>query len=285
MKLSIAAISYLNPAPLMWDFEHAPRQAELAGRYSLNWSTPAVCAARLASGQAQIGLVPIASYASTPNMQVVPGLVIASQNKVRSILLVTQADRPLSQITSVALDNSSRSSATYIRILFSRFWHAQPSYLQHEPALDAMLAQADAALLIGDPALLALEQQKEREARTGERLVYIDIAEQWHQLTGTSWVAAFWAIDRAALDRSGITATQLIDDFTASREAGLEHIEDLAREWSPRLGLSEAAIRSYLTENICYHLDDACRAGMNLFYRYGAECGALPLAPNIQFLG
>lgn len=285
MKLRIAAISYLNPAPLMWDFEHAPRQSELAARYELNWSTPAACAARLASGEAHIGLVPIASYAATPHLQIIPNLIIASRNRVRSILLVTRAHQALNEIKSVALDTSSRSSATYVRILFDRFWHAQPSYLQHEPALDTMLAKADAALLIGDPALLAIEQQEEREARTGERLVYIDIAEQWHQLTGTSWVAAFWAIDKEALDRSAVTATQLIDDFTASREAGLGHIEDLAREWSPRLGLAESAIRSYLTENIWYHLDDACRAGMDLFYRYAAECGALPIAPNIQFLG
>lgn len=285
VKLRIAAISYLNPAPLMWDFEHAPRQSELATRYEINWSTPAVCAARLASGEAEIGLVPIASYAATPHLQVIPNLVIASRNMVRSILLVTRAHQALHQIKSVALDTSSRSSATYLRILFERFWQARPNYVPHAPDLDAMLTKADAALLIGDPALVAIEQQQQREARTSERLVYLDIAEQWHKLTGTSWVAAFWALNKTALDESQISATRLIDDFTASREAGLTHIDELAREWSPRIGLTEAVIRSYLTENIWYHLDQDCRAGMELFYRYGAECGALPAAPKIQFLG
>jgi len=31
-RLRIAAINFLNPAPLMWDFEHAPLDAALALR-------------------------------------------------------------------------------------------------------------------------------------------------------------------------------------------------------------------------------------------------------------
>lgn len=284
VKLRIAAISFLNPAPLMWDFEHSPQKERLAERYELAWSTPAVCAARLVSGEADIGLVPIAAYPFHPEMRVIPGCTIASQRHVRSIVLVVREGHAMDGIRTVALDTSSRSSSTYTRILFDRVWKAKPRFVPHAPDLDAMLAAADAALLIGDPALLALEDQSAREARTGERLVYIDLAEEWHKMTGTSWVAAFWAVQPAVVERSGIPAAQIIADFEASRDAGLAHVDDLVAEWSARMPLQSATIRTYLTENIWYQLDASCIEGIELFYRYGAECGALPSVPQIKFL-
>lgn len=269
----------------MWNFEHPPAQRELSSRYELSWSTPSICAAKLTSGDADIGLVPIASYASQPSMFVVPGCTIASREHVRSILLITREDRDLRDIRRVALDTSSRTSATYTRILFHRHWMANPSFEQHAPNLDSMLQAADAALVIGDPALLALEDREARYQRTGERLRYIDLAEEWHHLTGTRWVSAFWTVRPEAPSATGISPAQIIQDFQASRDAGIEHIEDLVREWTTRISVPTATIRTYLTENIWFHLDEPCIAGIQLFYRYGVECGALPSAPELRFLG
>ncbi len=268
----------------MWNFEHPPVQQTLSARYQLSWSTPSVCAARLASGAADIGLVPAASYTFQPDMQIIPGCTIASRDRVRSIILIVPENRPIGDVRRVALDTSSRTSATYTRILFHRLWKAAPEFVQHAPDLDAMLASADAALLIGDPALLALEDREARQQRTGERLLYIDLAEQWHRLTGTRWVSAFWAIRPEAPAATQITPAQIIEDFQASRDAGLAHIDDLVQEWSGRIHVPAATIRAYLTENIWYVLDDACLAGIQLFYRYGVECGALPAAPELRFL-
>jgi chorismate dehydratase len=72
--------------------------------------------------------------------------------------------------------------------------------------------------------------------------------------------------------------------FPALRDAGLAHIDALADEWSTRIALPCAKIQTYFTENIWYLLDDACLAGLELFYRYGVECGALPVVPNLHFL-
>lgn len=285
MKLRIAAISFLNPAPLMWNFEHAPARQELAARYELSWSTPSVCAEKLASGEAHIGLVPIASYASQSSMLVIPGCAIAAREHIRSIILVTRKDCSMQGIRRVALDTSSRTSAAYTRILFHRLWKTAPVFEPHRPDLDSMLANADAALLIGDPALLALEDRDVRYQRTGERLLYIDLAEKWQRLTGTRWVSAFWTIRPEAPAATGISPAQIIEDFEASRDAGLAHTEDLVHEWSARMPVPAATIRAYLTENIWYTLDEACLAGIQLFYRYGVECGALPSAPELRFLG
>ncbi len=269
----------------MWNFEHPPAQQDLSTRYKLSWSTPSVCAAKLASGDAHIGLVPIAAYAAQPSMLVIPGCTIASREHVRSILLITRENRDMRDVRSVALDTSSRTSATYTRILFHHLWKTNPSFHPHTPDLEAMLDAADAALLIGDPALLALEDSETRYHRTGERLRYIDLAEEWHKFTGTNWVSAFWTIRPEASAETGISPARIIHDFQSSRDAGMAHIEDLVHEWSTRMPLPADTIRTYLTENIWYMLDEPCIEGIQLFYRYAVECGALPSAPKLGFLG
>jgi len=288
-RLRVSAIDFLNPAPLMWSFEHEPHRSRLAERYQITSDTPAECAAKLAEGRADIGLVPVASLAFTPSLALIPGCAIAARDRVRSIILVVKNpegsdSEHLTHVRRVALDTASRTSSTYARILFARFWKTAPEFLQHAPDLDAMLATADAALLIGDPALLALEDRPSRELKTGERLLYLDLAHEWHRFTGAVWVSAFWGVRPEALSTSGALPAQIVEDFQQSRDQGLAHIDVLVDEWSSRMRVPRATIHTYLSTNIWYLLDDSCLAGLELFYRYGVECGALPLIPNLRFL-
>jgi chorismate dehydratase len=280
----MAAIAFLNPAPLMWDFEHEPERSLLRERYQLGYTTPSGCAAELAAGEADIGLIPVAAYATTPGLRIVPGCTVASLDRVRSILLVVRLPAGLDAVRTVAADTSSRSSFAYARILFDRYWKVPALFVPHPPDLEAMLAIADAALLIGDPALLALEDKEAREARTGERLLYLDLAHEWHTFSGLPWIAAFWAVRDAGLKETGIPEAELVADLQTSRDHGLEHIEDLVAEWTTRIAVPPQTIRFYLTHNIHYLLDSPCLEGLAAFYRYAAECGALPPAPPLAML-
>jgi chorismate dehydratase len=283
-KLVIAAIDFVNPAPLMWDFEHEPRKSELAERYSIVYSTPSECARRLQSGTADIGLVPVASYATAQNQSIVRGCAIASLDYIRSLILVVRRNQGVRAVKSVSLDTASLTTATYTRILFRKYWQTSPVFRLHTANLEEMLAEADAAVLIGDPALLALEDREHREARTGEQLDYIDLAHEWHQWTGTSWISAFWSVRDAAFTPNTVSPGQLVEDFIRSRDHGLIHTEKLVTEWSTRIAIPAETLRTYLTENIYYLLDQDCLDGLNLFYRYAAECGALPSPPKLKFL-
>ncbi|QNI32588.1 menaquinone biosynthesis protein [Alloacidobacterium dinghuense] len=282
--LKIAAINFLNPAPLMWDFEHEPGKSRLAERYSIHQTTPAACADELVQGTADIGLVPVATYASEPSLAVVPGCTIASLGDIRSILLVVRHADGVKGVRRIALDTSSRTSAVYTRILFHKYWNAAAEFVPHAPDLEAMLKVADAALLIGDPALLALEDREAREQRTGEKLMYLDLGHEWHALTGSAWVSAFWAVRLEGLRDASVRAESLVRDFQESRNNGLAHVDDLVAEWSRRLAVPAQTIHAYLTRNIHYHLDAACLEGLRLFYRYGIECRALPIVPELRFL-
>jgi chorismate dehydratase len=282
-RLRIAAIDFLNPAPLMWDFEHEPGKTRLAERYDIRYSMPSRCAEDLFTRQAEIGLVPAAAFAIDPTMRIVPGCAIAAKGRIRSILLVTRQSGPEAART-VALDTSSLTSAAYTEILFRKYWNSAAEFVPFPPDLDTMLQGADAALLIGDPALLALEDSTAREQRTGERLRYLDLGEEWFQRTGVPWVSAFWAVRATALQERSMPPSGLIADFQASRDHGLAHIDELVGEWSARIAVPAATVRAYLTENIHYILDDECLEGLRVFYRYAAEYSVLPPAPELRLL-
>jgi len=264
----------------MWDFDHLPRSQELAGRYAVHLTQPSLCAEELLSGRADLGLIPVASL--TESLAVVPGCAIASLKKVRSIQLIVKlrgfagaVDDVLKQVRTVAADTASRSSVAYAQIIFQRFIGTQPEFIPHPADAVAMLAAADAALLIGDPALLTLQSRSAVEQAHGPCL-WLDLAEQWVERAGMPWVAAVWAVRPESLSPSTLMAPQLIHDLQRSRDAGLENIERLVEEWSGRIAVPSEVIRSYLTENISYHLSPGCIESIRVFRAYAAELGLLP---------
>ncbi len=267
--LRISAISYLNTAPLMWDFEHGTAGAE----FEISYTIPSLCAAALREGKADIGIIPSAAYTSIPDLVILPGLSIAARRAVRSILLVSKL--PLAQIRSIALDTASLTSVALTRVLFAKWWGGGRTFTPMAPDVEHMLGEHDAALIIGDPAL-----QVDRS-----RYFTFDLAEEWIRLTGKPFVFAFWAVRQAALKEVPLSQ-DLGEIFQRSRDHGLEpaSLNVIAREWAPRLGLSEAGVKSYLAENISYDFDPGCLEGLQLFYRYAAECGTLAVAPELRFL-
>ncbi len=269
-RLRISAISYLNTAPLMWDFEHGQ-----AGRdFDISYTLPSDCARAIETGTADMGIVPAAAYAQVPGLMVLPGVAIASRRPVRSILLVSNL--PLEKIRTVALDTSSLTSVALTKVLFEKWLGGGRTFTAMPPDIEKMLASHDAGLLIGDPAL-----QIDRS-----RYFTLDLAEEWIRYTGKPFVFAFWALRQDAL-REASPVQDLAAVFQQSRDHGLEpeSLDYISREWAPRLGITESDVRSYLTENIHYRLDAPCLEGLYLFYRYAAEIGALPTAPEMDFIG
>ncbi len=275
-RLRISAISFLNTAPLMWDFENPGLEnketaARLREHFEISYTIPSRCAEQLKEGSADIGIIPVAAYTTIPDLVIVPDVAIAAKDKVRSILLVSKV--PLDKIRSVATDDSSRTSAALVEIYLRKFVGIDPGFSRQKPALREMLQWHDAALLIGDPAL---------QARPDGYFVY-DMAEEWRRWTGRSFVFAFWAIRKAALPAHG-AGPNIAQIFQQSRDSGLKHISEISIAWAPKLDLSAKLIFDYLTENVDYTLDAENLEGLRLFYRYGAECGVFSSAPNLEFL-
>jgi|SRR5690349_5750599 len=270
-RLRVSAISFLNTAPLMWDFEHGETAARLKQDFEVAYTVPSRCAEDLKAGRADIGIIPVAAYTSIPGLVIIPDIAIAAKKAVRSILLVSKV--PVEKIRSVATDDSSRTSAALVEVFLRKFIGIDPGFQRQRADLREMLHWHDAGLLIGDVAL---------QAQTSGYYVY-DLAEQWQRWTGRPFVFAFWAVREAALSGSdpGLNVSRI---FQESRDHGLQHIPQLAKTWARRLDLPAELISEYLTQNIDYRLGSENLGGLRLFYRYADEYGVLPPAPDLQFL-
>src|SRR5271167_2422509 len=256
-RLRVSAISFLNTAPLMWDFEHG----DAARDFQIEYTIPSGCAAALAEDRADIGIIPAFAYAKIPGLVILPNIAIASKDRVRSILLVSK--KPIEEVRTVATDSSSRTSVALLQVLFAKFLGGHRRLTPHLPQLEVMLRQHDAALLIGDAALQV-------PADSGYHLY--DLAHEWRERTGKPFVFAFWAVRRDALDRQP-PGPNLNEVFKRSRDHGLqpESIITIAEEWSQKLLLSSDDIRHYLTKNIHYYLDHENHDGLQLFLQYSQE--------------
>jgi chorismate dehydratase len=257
----VSVVKYLNTVPLIWGMVKGYQQ----GKYDLDFTTPARCADDLGRREAVVGIVPSIEYQRMDGLRILPGCSIASKGIVKSVLLLSKV--PIEKVESVALDNSSRTSAALVRVLLRKFYSRAVEVAPAEPQPKEMLQRADAALLIGDPALTFDDKSV---------LVY-DLAAEWKKFTGLPFVFAVWA------GHEDMGLNRFCADFESSRDYGLEHIEDIACEYARRLGLQPESVKVYLTENIDYSLDEENRRGLELFYRLAHEIGLIPGVKKIEF--
>jgi len=257
-SLRLSVVQYLNTVPLIWGMLHG----EQRGMFGLQLTVPSGCADAVAQRQADVGIVPSIEFQRMGDVKILPGMSIASKHMVKSVLLLSKM--PLAQVQTVALDESSRTSAALVRILMQKFYQRSVRFSPAPPDPAVMLSHADAALLIGDPAL----------AYQGPAEVY-DLAQEWRNFTGLPFVFAVW------MGRGNLSSH--IADFAASRDFGLAHIDDIAAEYAPKLSMTPAAVKVYLTQNIDYSLDEDNRQGLKLFYKLAHEVGIVPAEKELSF--
>ena len=221
------------------------------GLFELDFQIPAECADRLASGRADLGIVP-AFELTRQDLAIVPGAGIACRGPVRSILLV--ASRPLTEIRTLAADSSSRTSVQLARIILERRYGVSPAIRSLPPDVDAMLQEADAALLIGDPALRV-------HAVSGAYRIW-DLGAEWVEMTGLPMVFAVWAGQRS------MVTPGVAEAFRESCRYGCERIEEIVASEGPRRGFSPEVAREYLTRHVVHELGPRDYEGMELFLRY-----------------
>jgi chorismate dehydratase len=289
-KLRISVVEFLNTAPLVWGFTEGP----LAGKYDLSFSVPAACAEALRRGQADLGIIPAIEYQRMDgDMVALPGMAIASKREVRSLLVV--AKKPIELAKRIALDTSSRSTVALVRMLAAERWKISPEFVDAAPDASEMLRTADAALVIGDPALaislkmdiLAGKLPSGEQCCQGdpddmpvpgfETLFVYDVVHQWRQLTGKPSVLAIW------VGRRDVVTPDLVADFLASKKYGQDHIPGIAEAASIKLDLPPGALERYLTENINFDLDDENLSGLQLYFDKAAAAGLIPPPRPVEF--
>jgi len=255
--LRISVVDFLNARPLTWGLLHDPPPGVAVSR-----DVPSVCAAKLASGEADVGLIPSIEYQRIPGLKVVPGLGIAASSEVRSVLLVSDVSRE--KIESVALDPASRTSAALTRILLKRAYGLQPKYSETGEGV----GRTDARLIIGDPAL---------KTRLNGHVV-LDLAAEWRAFSGHPFVFAFWAV------RESAATPEVSALLRRSYEAGKNAFAAMVREEAAASGLSAPVVEDYLRHALHFELDAGDLEGLDLYYRLAAEDGLIPRARPLAFV-
>ena len=263
----VAASSYLNTAPLCYSFIHGSQKDRC--RF-LSDAAPARCADLLAEGRADAALIPVIEYQRIPGLTVAAGACVASRTSVRSVVLASRV--PIEQVKRVTLDVSSRTSAALVQIILSRFYGLAPEYRVAPPKIDRMLESSDAALIIGDPAMLI---------DRSSLLVY-DMAEEWRKHTGLPFVFAFWAMRNQMAPRFGRRLPGAVD-FEDARREGVANINNIVEAYSRSLGLSAEDLTVYLTENISFELDSDCLQAVTLYYRLAHEARLIDSVVELTF--
>ena len=266
-KTRVCAVSYLNTSPLVWGFLHGP-QKELV---DLNFRLPSECAELLRTGEVDVGIPPSIELASQSDLVVIPGCSISCQGPVASVLLVCR--KPIHEVETLAADTSSRTSVALAQIVLARKYHRHVKIRPYPPRIAEMLEIADAALIIGDPAL----RLPSRERDASDRWVY-DLGEEWASLTRLPMVFAVWAVRRPAADPS------LAALFQASARFGLEHIDDIVALDAPQRNIPAELAREYLTKNIRCSWGEPESRGLSLFLEYASELGLAPRKTSFETL-
>jgi chorismate dehydratase len=259
----LAASSYLNSAPLIWSFLSGAKR----GKVDFVEAVPARCAELLAQAEVEGALVPVIEYQRIAGGALVPDVCVGSQKEVLSVVLVSK-DTELEHVRTVALDESSRTSATLLKVIFREFLDHEPAWTTRSPNLAEMLERNDAALIIGDPGMTF--------PRTGLRVW--DMASLWRKYTGLGFVFAMWMVRDEAIEKARTV------DFAAARDEGVAHVEDIVESYEHKIPMPVQELHKYLTENIVFHVDDSMRRGLQLYYELAFKHRLIETVKPLRFV-
>lgn len=266
----ISASSYSNTAPLIWSFLYG----SLRGQFELILdNAPARSAELLAQRRVDCALVPVIEYQRIPDLLLVPDVCVGARQSVRSVCLVTKG-MDLADVRSVALDNSSRTSAAMSKIVFREFYGFDPVWSSAEPDLEQMLAENDCALLIGDPAL-SISSAENNESG----LRKFDLVEVWQRFTGFGFVFAMWMVTASAVEEVRSI------DFKGVRDEGLNHLSEIVANYESEICLTAEDFRKYLSENISFSITEDLQHGMELFFSLAFRHKLITEMRVAEFLG
>jgi chorismate dehydratase len=256
----LGAVSYLNTKPLVHGLDGETTL------FSLRFDVPALCAALLHEGRVDLGLIPAIEYLRG-DYRIVPGVAIGSDGPIASVAVFSRV--PINQVTALALDTSSRTSVALTRILCARRWQIAPKFVPSDPDLGTMLRRADAALVIGDPAL-AIDP-----AAAG--IVKTDLGSEWQAMTGLPFVYAMWS------GRDGAAGPAHVASLNAARDRGVAAVAAIARHEGGGDARREQRALVYLRDNLKYGLDERAIAGLRRFHELAADQGLVPGLRDLRF--
>lgn len=257
-KIRISAVSYLNTRPFVYGLQHS----DLINRIELSLDIPSLCATKLTTDLADIGLIPVVAIADVPNAQIISNYCIASSGKVRTVVLLSNV--PLPEITNIVLDYQSRTSVQLVRILAKYFWKINPVWENGQQGyIESSIDKNTAIVVIGD-----------RVFETEKRFAYCyDLGEAWKNFTGFDFVFACWIANKP-ID------IEFVSEFNMALADGLLQLEEVIDECEKIY--PDYQLKDYFYKNLSLVFDDSKRKGLELFLKLNDEITGILHIANVN---
>ena len=265
----VGHIQFLNCLPIYWGLMRSGALLDV----DLHKDTPDRLNAALVAGDLDIGPISLVEYLrNADDLVLLPNLAVGSDGPVLSVNLVST--RPPAELDGrpVALGSTSRTGVLLAQMLLAEQYGAEPEYFRCPPELNQMLLEADAAVLIGDPALRALYEAP------GLGLQVIDLAQAWKEWTGLPMVFAVWAVRKEFAAAHPGVVKEVHEAFQRSRDlclGELDEVAEAAARWEP---FDAATLATYFRA-LDFSLGERQVAGVREFARRAAARGEAPALP------
>jgi chorismate dehydratase len=265
--MKIGRIPYINCYPVYGAIDRGivKLEAELVD------GVPTDLNRKMAAGALDISVVSAVEYARDADRYLLlPDLAISCDGPVRSVMLFSR--RPAGELSSrnVIVSRSSMTSVALLELLFESVWRSSPRFVPGDAEISDVVVEgatdADARLVIGDAALVLGSTHRERYP-----YVY-DLGEMWKAWTGQPFVFAVWVAQRSTDVKEALVAHA---GLIASRNWGLQHLDELAEQAHEATGVQRGVCAEYLS-GLDYGLSYPHLAGLTEFYRRLVERGRIP---------
>ncbi|RPH34546.1 MAG: hypothetical protein EHM93_00495 [Bacteroidales bacterium] len=242
-KISVSAVSYLNTIPFVFGLQHTG----IKDFINLMLDYPAECARKVISGEADLGLVPVAAIPSIPLYNIVSDFCIGAEGPVRTVVLMSNS--PIESLERVYLDYQSRTSVILVKVLSQNLWNINPEWTPFTSDHTVNdIDPYDGLVIIGD---------KVFEHESFFKYKY-DLAEEWIRLTGLPFVFAAWAANKKI---DGV----FIDAFNNALRKGVENITESINYYPPSK-LTKVEAEHYLRNNISFDFNKEKHESLKLFW-------------------
>ena len=242
-KIRISAVRYANTYPFIYGLTESGFDKSAI----IETDHPSVCAEKIISGRADLGLIPVGAMPEVKQPVVVSDYCIGADGKVRTVQMMSNSH--LEDVTRIYLDYRSRTSVRLIKVIAGNFWNRNFEWRTTDEMFDFGVTEKNAAVvLIGDQCFTY-------ESRY---LYRWDLAEVWKMNTGLPFVFACWVANKALPDL-------FVSEFNNALARGVMNLDMVVERFRNTGPINGEELREYLSRNIDFILDNQKRRAMDLF--------------------
>jgi chorismate dehydratase len=242
-KIRISAVNFANTYPFIYGLTETGFDKKII----LTTENPADCAAKLISGQVDIGLIPVAALPAMKEYYIITDYCLGAYGKVRTVMLLSNC--PFEKIKTINLDYRSRSSVNLARILAKNSWKKEFLWKNTSEQFDFIrIPENEAIVLIGDRCF-----EFENKFRNK-----IDLAEEWYKFTGLPFAFACWTANKK-LDE------KFLEEFNVALGTGVRNISAVVEKYGKTGTIRGEDLFIYLTKNMNFDLNNDKRKAIDMF--------------------